>query len=107
MKDPICDRVQQEKEQAKQLQQSVRRSQTLRTACHAQCLLSHAMSNTGASIFQTSYNPTNVRTGLKYLRKNLLGPAMVQYYPPLAPKISTLNKLVPGFDAVDVLEEQR
>jgi small subunit ribosomal protein S33 len=34
------------------------------------------------SLFQTSYNPTNIRTGAKYLRARLRGPSMVKYYPP-------------------------
>ncbi|KIY71578.1 hypothetical protein CYLTODRAFT_487172 [Cylindrobasidium torrendii FP15055 ss-10] len=34
------------------------------------------------SIFETSYNPENLRTGAKYLRKRLRGPSMMQYYPP-------------------------
>ena len=33
------------------------------------------------SIFQTSYNPTGIRTGAKYLRARLRGPSMMQYYP--------------------------
>ena len=32
-------------------------------------------------IFQTSYNPTSVRTGAKYLRARLRGPSMLNYYP--------------------------
>ena len=34
------------------------------------------------SIFQTAYNPKNLRTGAKYLRSRLRGPSMVNYYPP-------------------------
>lgn len=61
----------------------------------------------GSTIFQTSYNPSNARTGAKYLRAPLRGPAMLQYYPPLMPKISTLNKEIPELGAIDFLEEQR
>lgn len=32
-------------------------------------------------IFQTSYNPTSVRTGAKYLRRRLIGPSLLKYYP--------------------------
>lgn len=33
-------------------------------------------------VFGTSYNPNNVRTGAKYLKKSLVGSAMLSYYPP-------------------------
>ncbi|CAD6570565.1 MAG: hypothetical protein CYPHOPRED_004001 [Cyphobasidiales sp. Tagirdzhanova-0007] len=59
------------------------------------------------SIFQTSYNPTNTRTGSKYLKAALRGPAMVAYYPQRLPKISALNKLHPDLGAVDIYENQR
>jgi small subunit ribosomal protein S33 len=42
------------------------------------------------SIFQTSYNPTSVRTGAKYLRARLRGPSMVKYYP----KVPNLSQLI-------------
>jgi hypothetical protein len=35
-----------------------------------------------SQIFQTSHNPQNIRTGAKYLRKRLRGPAMIQYTTP-------------------------
>ncbi|KZT74073.1 hypothetical protein DAEQUDRAFT_682868 [Daedalea quercina L-15889] len=41
-----------------------------------------ALTRLRCAIFQTSYNPTSVRTGAKYLRARLRGPSMVQYYPP-------------------------
>ncbi|KIY45671.1 hypothetical protein FISHEDRAFT_49151 [Fistulina hepatica ATCC 64428] len=34
-------------------------------------------------VFQTTYNPTGLRTGAKYLKKRLRGPSMVEYYPEL------------------------
>lgn len=40
-----------------------------------------ALKQLQCSIFQTSYNPTSIRTGAKYLRARLRGPSMVQYYP--------------------------
>ena len=40
-----------------------------------------ALTKLRCSIFQTSYNPTSVRTGAKYLRARLRGPSMVNYYP--------------------------
>jgi small subunit ribosomal protein S33 len=63
--------------------------------------------HTGSSIFQTQWKPTNERTGLKYLQAPLRGPAMVKYYPPRMPKISTLNAKIPELGAIDFLEEQR
>ncbi|XP_006462222.1 hypothetical protein AGABI2DRAFT_186236 [Agaricus bisporus var. bisporus H97] len=41
-----------------------------------------ALKQVRAAVFQTAFNPTNVRTGAKYLRRHLRGPAMVAYYPP-------------------------
>lgn len=46
------------------------------------------------SIFQTSYNPTSVRTGAKYLRARLRGPSMVKYYPEV-PSIAQLIREFP------------
>ncbi|OCH86186.1 hypothetical protein OBBRIDRAFT_821186 [Obba rivulosa] len=40
-----------------------------------------ALTRLRCSIFQTSYNPTSVRTGAKYLRARLRGPSMLKYYP--------------------------
>ncbi|EMD34302.1 hypothetical protein CERSUDRAFT_86423 [Gelatoporia subvermispora B] len=40
-----------------------------------------ALTRLRCSIFQTSYNPTSARTGAKYLRARLRGPAMLKYYP--------------------------
>ncbi|KAI0344976.1 hypothetical protein BDW22DRAFT_983833 [Trametopsis cervina] len=40
-----------------------------------------ALNKLRCSIFQTSYNPTSMRTGAKYLRARLVGPSMVNYYP--------------------------
>ena len=43
-----------------------------------------------SQIFNTIHNPTNARTGAKYLRRPLRGAAVVNYYPKL-PKLATLN----------------
>jgi small subunit ribosomal protein S33 len=40
-----------------------------------------ALKQLQCSIFQTSYNPTSMRTGAKYLRARLRGPSMAAYYP--------------------------
>ena len=59
-------------------------------------------------IFQTSYNPTSVRTGAKYLRERLHGPALVKYYPENdGLSIAKLNKKYPGWNLVDVDEVVR
>ncbi|KAJ7623438.1 mitochondrial ribosomal subunit S27-domain-containing protein [Roridomyces roridus] len=42
-----------------------------------------ALTRLRSEIFQTAYNPRNLRTGAKYLRANLRGPAMMQQYPEL------------------------
>ncbi|KAK9894179.1 hypothetical protein P389DRAFT_198266 [Cystobasidium minutum MCA 4210] len=59
-----------------------------------------------STIFGTQWKPTNERTGLKYLKAALRGPAMLKYYPPRVPKFSVLSQQL-GFDLVDRLEEQR
>ncbi|KAH9930847.1 mitochondrial ribosomal subunit S27-domain-containing protein [Fomitopsis serialis] len=41
-----------------------------------------ALTRLRCAVFQTSYNPTSVRTGAKYFRARLRGPSMVEYYPP-------------------------
>lgn len=33
-------------------------------------------------VFGTTYNPNNVRTGAKFLKKSLVGDPMLKYYPP-------------------------
>lgn len=48
-----------------------------------------------SQIFNTIHNPTNARTGAKYLRKPLRGSAIVKYYPKL-PKLATLNSSLPN-----------
>ncbi|KAK0543981.1 mitochondral 37S ribosomal protein S27 [Tilletia horrida] len=35
-----------------------------------------------ASLFGQTHNPQNLRTGAKFLRKPLVGPGMLSYYPP-------------------------
>lgn len=59
------------------------------------------------SVFQTSYNPTSTRTGAKYLRERLRGPAMVKYYPKPDLSITKINNKYPGWDLVDTEEVVR
>ena len=40
----------------------------------------------------STHNPESSRLGTKYLTKPLRGPAILSYYPPTPPKISTMNK---------------
>ena len=65
-----------------------------------------ALTRLRSTIFQTSYNPTSLRTGAKYLKRRLRGPSMVEYYPNQL-SIAALNKEFPGLDLVDEYEEQR
>lgn len=48
-----------------------------------------------SQIFNTIHNPTNARTGAKYLRRPLRGAAVTKYYPKL-PKLATLNAQLGG-----------
>jgi len=57
-------------------------------------------------IFQTSYNPTGVRTGAKYLRARLRGPSMVEYYPPKL-SLTYLARKYRKLEIVDEDEEER
>src|SRR5882762_7272885 len=68
--------------------------------------LINAIHKLRCSIFQTSYNPTSVRTGAKYLRARLRGPSMVKYYPEEI-SISKLMKEFPMLEMVNPVEEQR
>src|ERR1700722_9850369 len=65
-----------------------------------------ALNRLRCSIFQTSYNPTSIRTGAKYLRARLRGPTMVKYYPE-AISIRKLMREFPELEMVDELENQR
>lgn len=65
-----------------------------------------ALSRLRCSIFQTSYNPTSIRTGAKYLRARLRGPSMVKYYPPVI-NLSRIARENPELELVDEDEEQR
>ncbi|KAJ7090584.1 mitochondrial ribosomal subunit S27-domain-containing protein [Mycena crocata] len=52
-------------------------------------------------IFQTSYNPKNLRTGAKYLRSRLRGPSMVEYYP----KTISLSEIARKFPELGIINE--
>jgi small subunit ribosomal protein S33 len=65
-----------------------------------------ALTRLRCSIFQTSYNPTSVRTGAKYLKARLRGPSMISYYPQTL-SISAIIKESPELGLVDYKEQQR
>lgn len=60
-----------------------------------------------AKIFNTTFNPTGIRTGNKILRQRLKGPALAEYYPPRKATIKDMRRLWPDMDFVDEDEEQR
>ncbi|KAJ6591852.1 mitochondrial ribosomal subunit S27-domain-containing protein [Mycena vulgaris] len=65
-----------------------------------------ALTRLRCEIFQTSYNPKNVRTGAKYLRKHLRGPAMMEYYPKTI-SLAQVARECPELEIVVEKEEQR
>lgn len=65
-----------------------------------------ALVKTRCTVFQTSYNPTSVRTGAKYLRARLRGPSMLNYYPPTFSLASAIREF-PELELVDATEQQR
>jgi hypothetical protein len=56
--------------------------------------LPNILSSLRSSIFQTLSNPTSARTGSKYLRRRLVGPSLIKYYPKL-PSLRVLNSATP------------
>ncbi|KAF9653869.1 hypothetical protein BDM02DRAFT_1094849 [Thelephora ganbajun] len=65
-----------------------------------------ALVKTRCTVFQTSYNPTSIRTGAKYLRARLRGPSMTDYYPPTL-SLSSIIRQFPEMELVDAAEKQR
>ncbi|EFI28128.1 hypothetical protein CC1G_14155 [Coprinopsis cinerea okayama7 len=65
-----------------------------------------ALAKLRCSIFQQTYNPTGVRTGAKYLKQKLRGPAMTMYYPTRL-NISALARQLPELELVDEEEMER
>ncbi|KAL0947727.1 hypothetical protein HGRIS_013810 [Hohenbuehelia grisea] len=65
-----------------------------------------ALTQLRCAVFQTSYNPTSARTGAKYLRARLRGPAMNSYYPQTL-DLSQIAREFPELDIVNPDEEQR
>jgi len=58
-------------------------------------------------IFSTIFNPTGERLGNKVLRQRLRGPALAAYYPRRVATFKDLQKLYPGYETYNELEEDR
>jgi len=65
-----------------------------------------ALKQLRCSLFQTSYNPKNLRTGAKYFRARLRGPSMLSYYPQSF-DISHIARRYPDLEIVNDDEEER
>ncbi|KAF9442552.1 hypothetical protein P691DRAFT_765107 [Macrolepiota fuliginosa MF-IS2] len=65
-----------------------------------------ALNQVRAEVFQTAFNPTSVRTGAKYLRRRLRGPAMVNYYPPTL-NMAHIVRRYPELEMVNDEEQTR
>lgn len=62
---------------------------------------------TQCAIFNTTYNPSALRTGNSVLRQRLRGPSMAAYYPRRVARFADLQKAYPGFETYDDFEEDR
>lgn len=65
-----------------------------------------ALNQVRAGIFQTAFNPTSVRTGAKYLRRRLRGPALINYYPPTI-DMARIVRTYPELEMVNEEEQTR
>ncbi|KAH6913924.1 mitochondrial ribosomal subunit S27-domain-containing protein [Coprinopsis sp. MPI-PUGE-AT-0042] len=65
-----------------------------------------ALTRLRCEIFQTTYNPQAVRTGAKYLKRKLQGPAITSYYPSRL-SIPAIQKRFPELELVDEDEVER
>ncbi|KAI0823855.1 mitochondrial ribosomal subunit S27-domain-containing protein [Trametes gibbosa] len=65
-----------------------------------------ALTRLRCEIFQTSYNPTSIRTGAKYLRARLRGPSMIRYYPEEL-TVAKFNRMPGDFKVQNWSEYQR
>jgi len=65
-----------------------------------------ALTKLRCGIFQTTYNPQALRTGAKYLKQKLRGPAIVNYYPTKL-NISLLSRKFKELDLIDEAEVER
>ncbi|KAA8911337.1 mitochondrial ribosomal subunit S27-domain-containing protein [Sphaerosporella brunnea] len=60
-----------------------------------------------ASIFNTTFNPSNVRTGNKYLRQRLKGKSLADYYPPRTVTVADMRRIWPELGFIDEQEQAR
>ncbi|CAG8529527.1 13906_t:CDS:2 [Ambispora leptoticha] len=60
-----------------------------------------------ANIFHRAYNPTGQRVGGKILRKQLIGPAIIKWYPRQLIPFRRLRLALPEVELVDAREKQR
>lgn len=61
-----------------------------------------------AKIFHQTYNPTQIRTGSKYLTQKLKGDAVKEYYGPTEfLKMKDLRRMFPAYSFIDPAEEYR
>lgn len=58
-------------------------------------------------IFNTTFNPTNERTGNKVLRQRLKGPSFSAYYPRRVVTFKDLQRVYPQWEMYDEKEEDR
>lgn len=65
-----------------------------------------ALAQLRCKIFGSTYNPTGVRTGAKFLRQPLVGGAMLRYYPPIL-KLRSLRAVVPEIGHLMAPEERQ
>src|ERR1700722_2405722 len=65
-----------------------------------------ALNRLRCSIFQTSYNPTGLRTGAKYLSARRRGPSLIKYYPQKL-DLARIMREFPELEFVEPKEEQR
>ncbi|OAV92210.1 hypothetical protein PTTG_03276 [Puccinia triticina 1-1 BBBD Race 1] len=53
-----------------------------------------ALAKAQSTVFQTPFNPRDIRTGDRYLTKKLKGPLLQTYYPPVRPvNFKQLNQI--------------
>ncbi|KAF3912894.1 hypothetical protein AA313_de0207005 [Arthrobotrys entomopaga] len=65
------------------------------------------MSQVSCRIFNTTFNPTNERTGNKILRERLKGPTVLEYYPKQQFSMREFVKAFPDLSITDEKEEIR
>jgi len=62
---------------------------------------------TQCRIFNTIFNPQNLRLGNKILRQRLRGPTLASYYPPRFRVIQEMRRAYPDWEIFDEEEAER